>query len=268
MKYLIHITTFIKNEALDEILKSLVRFGYHGDSAIIITDDSGNRTAEKIYDKYKGTILNLAYATGKKRLGIALNKNRGLKYFHDHPEYEYICMMDDDIEFLKSGLLQRMEQVCREEKIEHVTGYLGDYEDPLSKSGFFTTFPIQAASDNVVWCNGSQGLCLFFTRNIVSQAKWFPKMPYTYGYEHGVFEAHCNRLEGRFPTLHPLFLEAPKYFQTQQIGNNYDVDRELIESKNAVEYKELVGKIVKGTYYPVSSHLNLRDEGVIQNWKA
>jgi len=119
--------------------------------------------------------------------------------------------------------------------ISHFTGYLGNYEDPLSGNPFFSQFPPLMQDEFLYHCLGSQGLFLFFERSVVQKIGYFnTNWRGKYGYEHADYSMRAGRIESRCPELYPILKHCNFYFKCQGIGNNYWDD----PKENAKQYAE------------------------------
>lgn len=221
---LIAISTFKKNPALVELLDSLNKHGYMEVADILVTDDGEGEA--------KGSIPpGVLYTTGK-NLGIAKNKNRAIKYFLENPQYNYLLLLDDDIVFRASGLIEE----CIDTRLQHVTGYLGQWEDgvgvvgaddrpQLSGNPFFVDFPRQGQTEDgkISFRFGSQGGMLFFSRTILEKAGYFHIPPGKYGYEHSIHSNVINRVQGYCIDWFPILENSPKFFHDNgKYANAYE----------------------------------------------
>lgn len=229
-KIAVAVTTYKKPEALRGWLDSCQAIGsLH---SVAVCDDNDGETKE-IVEEYKLRFpFPLHYLSGE-RQGIAGNKNRGIQWFLSQTDAApYLLLSDDDIKFseapvhteLEAGIGDRFIRAYFGTGLEHITGYLGNYADPLSGNPFFEQFPPIAEDDYLYHCGGSQGLLLFFTRNIVEKVGYFSLWRGVYGYEHVDYSMRCGRMDGRCPELYPILKHCNQYFRCQGIGNNYSAD--------------------------------------------
>lgn len=241
--FLIAISTFNKNEALIQCIKSIIDKGMMFRADIVICDDN-NGTAKDIPGVFGRS--DIFYITGP-NVGIAKNKNRGIKFFNDSGNYKYLILMDDDIEIAKHGLLEEFENAYLTDKAEHINMYLGSYTDPLSKKGFFTTFPVVHKTEYLYFARGCQGICCFYTKAILDRVGYFkPNWPYRYGYEHAEFSARCMKAQGTCPELFPMLHRSYKLIKTQTIPNTYEVDMDIVQSKQSAKYLEYLNDTYNG----------------------
>jgi glycosyltransferase involved in cell wall biosynthesis len=241
MKTLLAITTYLKNQALREIIRSLIEFDYHTGNTILICDDAAGG-AKEVYEEYKDKCdLHLVY--GKHRVGIAKNKNRGIKYFLENPGFSHIMMLDDDIEFIKAGGIQSLLESLEGSNLPHQTAYLGDYSHPKTGQGFFHEFkPIQE-DEYTYWCKGCQGILIFLPRKTAEEVGYFSTdWKSHYGYEHAEYAARINTFYATEPQLFPIWKRSYKYFKTQLIPNNYEANH----LPNAPIYDQKLARIRQG----------------------
>ena len=246
MKNLISITTYKKNKALRAILHSLIENKYPSQADILICDDN-NGEAREVYEEFNNTSsdLKLYYSTGPNK-GIARNKNRGIKFFLENG-YDRLLSMDDDIEFVGPGILEAFERSHRETGEHHINSFLGSYIDPLEKKGFFQVFPVKACSESkqLVWCEGVQGICCWYTREIVEKLGYFNLFKHRYGFEHAAYSARAHRVQGTCPEFFCMLANSPKYFKTQEVPNNYEIPGKELEAQG-LQYREIINRIYNG----------------------
>ena len=253
-------SSYLKNGALEDLLDSIIEHGYDREADILICDD-GEGHARDLVKMY-----GLLYTTGD-RGGIGHNKNRGIKYFLDNPQYKELVLIDDDVIMTRPGLMEEFRRTgsC------HVTGYLGSYEDglgftqdtriQLSGNPFFKDFPVKGQTDTgLIYCLGSQGFLMYFTREIVEKAKYFPVGPGHYGYEHSLYSNTINRLLGLYIDWFPILYKTPKYC----VGN-YSWPNQY-EAKPELNHKWWLKKrvdIMSGVNY-INKHHGIPEEEVIE----
>lgn len=252
MKTLLSISTYLKNPALEVITQSLLKNGYlSADIGLHISDDADGNAEEVFNNLLVLAPARIGYSTGP-RQGIAKNKNRGIKYFLEKTDAKYLILLDDDIVFINKGIVEEFIKASENSNWHHISTFLGEYGCNIhdSTAGYFSTFPIIAEDENLYWCGGVQGMCCFFTREIIEKVGYFNKFPYYYGYEHAEFSARCNKVSGYCPELFAVLKRSPKFFKTQQIPNNYEVDHNQLDlkvgGKQAKAYKEYLELIYKG----------------------
>lgn len=253
-KTLLAVSTYRKNEALRVLLNSLVDNGYTKDNEVVITDDAFPN-AKEVYDEFLPKIPSLSYMGGS-RGGIWYNKNRCLYWFLEKTKCSHLIMLDDDIVFTKAGMIEALQESTRVDGSKHIMGYLGGYRDPLTKTGFFSTFPVIASTDKLVWTNGTQGVLLYFTRDIVEAAGYYQKMPYFYGYEHSLYSRIVNKLQRVAPNFFCFFKKCPKFFVTQMIPNSYERQKgeeTLTEGEWDVKFREDIDKKQSPFYWEMAS---------------
>ena len=180
---------------------------------------------------------------GKGRGGVSINKNRGIKFFLDNPQYEDILMLDDDITFNGSGLIEH----CRASGHKHLCGYLGSPTDkpgwPLHSgetgNSFFTVFPAKGEDEYVYYCGGAQGMMMYIIRDLLEKVKYLNVMKHKYGYEHAIWSNRLNMADGKYLDWFPVLKESPRFFVTQNIANNYAIHDVYANSKEWEKLKEL-----------------------------
>lgn len=179
--------------------------------------------------------------SGKARGGVAINKNRGIKYFLEHPEFDELLMLDDDIVMTGPGLLE----ACRATGEPHMTGLLGGTEGAIFGADacpFFQSFPPKGETPTHWFCTGSMGMMLWYTRACVEKVGYFNAMPDKYGAEHSLYSCRINALYGKYIDWFPILKGCEGYFVSQSIPNNYTADYE----KNMKYYNKIKPEIFKG----------------------
>lgn len=250
-KTLISITTYKKCKALRVLLASLIEHGYNQD--IVVADDNCNNidkeglTAEQVCREFSDKLnIILMYNEKAGQLGISVNKNRGLKYLFEHPEYSSIIMVDDDIAFHRSGFLEHVGNVHKTHNLHHFAGYWTDeslFESQklvgLSGRQWSQDFPTIMESEHITWAAGTQGVLIFVTRELALQAGYMRRMKYFYGAEHSEYSTRLNMITGWCPTLFPTLKRCEKWFHGQFIENQYAIDIKKVE-ENMIQYRELL----------------------------
>lgn len=254
------VTTFRKNPALRVFIESYLKYGDLDNLAHFVICDDEFPTAQPVYDEFKdqfngklrylGGPLEQKIRTKKgkiittklekaERVGIARNKNRGIKFFLEETNDDHLYLFDDDIEFIDSGL----EANVLEANWTHITGYLADYRDPMSMLGFFQQFPPFHETEHLYWCMGSQGVMLYFYRSAIERLGYMNHdWPGKYGYEHSVHSARLSRIEGFYPEYYAILKGCPYFFRTQQVANDYAA----VPQENAAMFQALLDKVYTG----------------------
>jgi len=281
-KTLIAITTYMKSDGLVKLLTSLVKHNYHLSNKILVCDDNAGKdylitkkdnpdhphwrmeisgevlgidytivdpaempSAEKAVKTWLGVIrtpVDIEVTSGKARGGVAINKNRGIKYFLEHPEFDELLMLDDDIVMTGPGLLE----ACRATGEPHMTGMLGSGLQSESFGAdacpFFQSFPPKGETPTHFYCEGSMGCMLYFTREAVRKAGYFDRMPDIYGAEHSLYSNRINALYGKYIDWFPILKGCDRFFISQEIPNNYAANYE----KNMKYWAKRKPEIFKG----------------------
>lgn len=270
-KALIAISTFQKADAFYNLVESLVKYNYHTGNKILVTDDNAGKDyittrkdnpnhprwvevseseteinfagAPKVVENLKRDFpdLDIECVFGEKRGGVAINKNRGIKYFLEHPEFDELLMLDDDIVMTGPGLLE----ACRATGEPHMTGLLGGSEAEVFGADacpFFQSFPPKGETPTHWFCTGSMGMMLWYKRSIVEKAGYFNAMPDKYGAEHSLYSCRINALQGKYIDWFPILKGCEGFFKSQSIPNNYTADYE----KNMKFYNKIKPEIFKG----------------------
>ena len=268
-KVCICVSTFQKDLALYELLTSLIKHNYHVGNKIIVTDDNAglgytlDRKTNPDHPLFKDSKedklerpaawavvevfkerhpeLDIECVWGKSRGGVAINKNRGIKYFLEHPEFDELLAIDDDIIFTGPGLLE----ACRATGEPHMTGLLGGTEGAIFGADacpFFQSFPPKGETPTHWFCTGSMGMMLWYTRECVERAGYFNAMPDKYGAEHSLYSCRINALYGKYIDWFPILKGCEGFFVSQSIPNNYTADYE----KNMKYYNKIKPEIFKG----------------------
>jgi len=204
--------------------------------------DSAPEVVEEF--KAKHPEVDITCIFGKKRGGVSINKNRGIKYFLDHPEFVDILMMDDDIVFHASGYLD----LCRSSRHHHLLAYLGSPDEERGKklaSGetgnpFFSVFPAQGEDEFVYYCTGAQEMCRYATRDAIERVGYFDIFKHHYGFESAIYSSRINMAYGKFLDWFPVLKNSPDYFVSQSIANNYEIKDVYANRDQWMKRKEMV----------------------------
>jgi glycosyltransferase involved in cell wall biosynthesis len=266
---MIGVTTFKKNKALDVMLGSMLDYGYDREEVVIACGNRGE--AREVFDKYRDRFSKLALCYGKSRGGIAKNKNRLIRYFLEFSKEETVLLLDDDIQFIAPGLLEKIKEASDVDKQEHITLLWtdpGETIDQISGRKWFEDFPVRGASEHLTWHLGSHGVGLWFNRRLMEKLGYYNKFNYIYGYEHSAISCRAMVLQkfATNPELHPILKNCEKYFVGQQIPNDYEVSRDEFEKHNAPEYARIVSDAYLGKHLKVTNHwLSIKEEKVVTN---
>lgn len=258
----VSVSTYKKPEALKGNLQSILDSIGPGVLAVNISDDNDGECeeiAKEFSPKFEEAGITLTYSTGENK-GVAANKNRGIKFFLEDPvaqKCNYLILSDDDIKFTKARwgeefFTTQLLKATVECKMHHITGYLGHYKDPLTGNGFFKQFPPIMEDEYMLYCGGSQGILLFFTREAVLQAGYFDIFPTRYGYEHALYSNRINRIYGFEPRMYPILKNCHRYFGCQNIANNYEVIVDEVK-KNSAFYLKRLGQVIDGVGLTVTN---------------
>lgn len=253
MSTLICISTYLKNSALKDLLDSLIKFGYHEQAKIAICDDSNDFHAKPIYEEYRKK-CKLIYLSGGINSGIAINKNRGLKYFLSKPHFEDILMLDDDLIFYAPNFLEHCRKVCGEIKLPLISGlwtdFRGEQEEEVkgaSGNGWYSDFPVVAETEHTTWhFQGCHGCCLYMKREVVEKVGYMNNFTYHYGYEHSAYFSRALYASGSAPELFPVLKHSDLWYRGNCIPNNYEIDRDQVFNVNGVEHAELIRQVYMG----------------------
>ena len=280
VRALIAVSNFQKIDAASACLYSLVEHDYAEGNRILLTCDNGGKpytltragnpehpllkevdsldmpsAPEAVQSLREALGIDIVCLHTGKREGVAVNKNRAIHYFLNHPEFDELLLLDDDIVMTGAGLLE----ACRETNEPHMTGMLGGQENAVFgsvKAPFFETFPVMGARKTHVYAAGSMGMMLWFTREAVERAGYFNKMPDFYGAEHSLYSNRINALYGKFIDWFPILKDCGRFFISQSIPNNYKADYE----KNMKYWAKLKPEIFKGINLKVTSPgFNIKD---------
>lgn len=254
------VSTYKKNAALRGWLESVKDFGRV--SVVHIADDNDGE-AQAVAEEYHAKHwageypFPVHYSTGPNS-GIARNKNRGIKFFLEAPEArscKYLVLSDDDIKFKRAEfgdacIGDLFVKASENAGLRHLTGFLGGsfgkhHEDgsvTFQAEPFFQQFLPLAEDEYVYQCLGTQGVLLFFHRELVELLGYFSQFPGRYGYEHADYSMRANRIEGRNPELYPILKNCPNYFGCQGIPNEYEAN----PAENNAEYLKRKEAVYKG----------------------
>jgi glycosyltransferase involved in cell wall biosynthesis len=226
-KTLIGVTTYKKNDVLLRFLRSCLNLGEGGvclgpelghDWDVVIADDSPGDA----WDTVKTNIVSGAYLTGNTN-GIWANKNRVISYFLKKSDADFLLLMDNDVEFIKRGLLSYLADVGRREEQEHILGYIGE--------GLQISFPFQAESKDLRWHPGCIGQMMWFSRKLLQKIGYMKKFPYFYGGEHSDLSRRALRVQGYDPKHFPTLKKSLEYIKDSEInyqsypGGELNLDR-------------------------------------------
>ncbi len=243
-KFLIGVSTYLKNGALREFLDSAIKNDYLETCDILICDDADGH-AKEVFAEYpqKG----LLYTTGS-NLGIARNKNRAIRFFLEQKHYTHLILTDDDMLFTAPGLFEE----CIAAGWPHTMGYLGEMSCSLegARGGFFDTFPIKGKTDiepETIFTNGSQGVMLYMTRDVVEKCMYYPIAPGRYGYEHSIYSNIINNAYLKYAMdWFPFLKTFPKFM----VGNyNHPNQYEAKPEENQKWWLDMRNKIQSGVDY-------------------
>ena len=227
------VTTYNKNPALRVWMETFLEHRDDRVKNVVICDDSDESNALEVFHEFNTKMpkdCNLHYRGGR-RVGIARNKNRGLKFFMQETDARFVVLWDDDVEFVGPGI----ETQLLKAEYAHITGYLGDIRDadgnmqhiPFGATGnpFFVTFPVAGETDYLCFCAGSQGVMLFCVREVIERVGYFDvDWKGYYGFEHSIWSNRINRGFGICPDWFAILKGCERYFQTQQVPNTYEPD--------------------------------------------
>ena len=254
-KVCICVSTYQKDVALSTLLESLVAYEYHTGNRLVIVDDHQglpydlNRKTNPNHPLFKDNDLqeikrpsavmvvegfkvkhpdvDISCVFGKARGGVAINKNRGIKYFLERPEFDELLMLDDDIVMTGPGLLE----ACRATGEPHMTGMLGEGSSQAASFGavkapFFETFPVKGETPTHVFAEGSMGMMLWANRSCVEKVGYMDQLSKDgfYGMEHSTWSNRINALYGKYIDWFPILKGCDRFFVSQEIPNNYTAD--------------------------------------------
>lgn len=313
---LISVSTFMKSDALRVVLESLLDYGYDKVAKVHIADDNGGasytvtkeknphhpiwefaegdsvemQSALEVYNDLKGQFANgLHISYGKGRGGISINKNRGIYYFLNKTQAPYLLLIDDDIRFVRSGMIEEWAQVLQDNAdlvgangkytLNTLTGYWSDiaidaskWEDKfeggkswaVTKAGWFDTFPLEAVGNKIEWRRGCMGVSNFYARKAVEEVQYYDLLPGKYGYEHSLHTSRVLlKVDRRSPQLFPIYDWSERYFVGQAVPNNYSGTVEEAQ-KSDPKYQELMNGFAFGLNLKNEKHgLNLKEETII-----
>jgi hypothetical protein len=267
MPNLIAISTYKKNQGLDELITTLLNNDYDKASTILITDDNDGE-AKSVYEKYRKE-CKLVYITGPNG-GIARNKNRAIKYFLSKPHFNRLSLLDDDLLFVKPGLFDDLEGCLDDIKLPVITGLWSDYTaNPeqnilgASGNGWFDDFPPIGYSKNlrVSFHEGCHGCLKYLKREAVEAVGFFNVLPLGYGFEHSLYISRIMKQFNQCPRLFPIFRFSSYYYHGNKIPNNYEVDHEEVFKINGAEHDRILTDVFNGySIYNKEHGLNKKKE--------
>lgn len=292
----IAISTYQKSDGLDELLASLLEHDY-GEYTTLICDDFGAQpyqvirqdnpghrdwnlpenssldvinkpSALEIYKKYKDRFRHLVFLHGKERGGVSINKNRGIWYFLNKTQDDYLLLLDDDLLFHSSGMVEDWIEVLKANtsndpitglySLDHLTGTWTDYDpdffDKLkgrpmieSRKAWDADFPVEALGQNgLEWRRGCQGCSCFFTRKAVEAVGFYDLLTF-YAFEHSLYSSRVMlKVNRRSPILYPVFDYSGKYYIGNGLANNYNDSKENADAADPMYQARLNNEIARG----------------------
>lgn len=281
MPTLIAISSYKKWDACSVLLDSLIKHNYTEGNEIVLCDDNNNNPdkhgtcGSDVFKKYKKLIPNLVLAYGKNG-GVSICKNRGIKYFLEKSKADRLVLSDDDLEVLKPGLLEHLEEISQKEGERHIHLKWNDADPDLKNNrisasllglknrGWDKDFPTKGYTDDLTFHAGCQGIFLWFTREIIEKIGYFPAMPSKYGAEHAVYSAQAQMAQGKSPELFAQLRHSYKWILGQNIANDYEVDMEKVRL-NLAYHDQLIHKIKNREYlFNGLSGLSKKQERIIK----
>lgn len=254
---LITISTFKKNEACEQLIESLLNNNYK--ERIVITDDSDNFNALPVYNRFRKE-AEITYLGGSVNAGISLNKNRGIKYFLEHSQYNNMLSLDDDLLITKSGLIDHLDMICKEDDLQFTTGFWtdkvfkGELKQLWGTGGWSDQFPVKAESAWNTWHGGCHGCLVFYRRTAIEKVGYFNKLSLKYGFEHSLYCSRILRAFGLCPELFPIMKFSRTWFHGNDIPNNYEIDVSKVFEINGAEHSRLLLKVYEGKGLTIEDH--------------
>ena len=233
MKHHIHIKTFKKPDLLNALLLSLHQHGYVTAKTIITVGDDNPGESLEVLTKFDFV---QAYLTGDVH-GIWANNNRGIKYFLEDCDADALMILDNDIEFTKSGMLETLEQSWKADRQEHITGFARGLD---GIDGLQVVFPFVVESAFLKWHPGCHGVMFWQTRRIVETVGYQLEYKYFYGAEHAEYTHRCLKAQRNSNIgLYPVLKQCHDFFKLNPADHKeYEFDIAQVMEKNQNQMQE------------------------------
>ena len=177
-------TTNIRIDILEELFISIKDNVDSNIIKILIVDQCKNNYHKEIIDKYSNIFNEIIYNEFNK--GISSCQNIGIRHLIYKYDIDIGFGCDDDIIIHKNGLNRYAETIIKT-GIHHFCYY--PYDEYVKINFINPNIIIQTIyKDNILELNSGISGCFFsFTKEMIKNIGYFPKLSYIYGYEHEIF---------------------------------------------------------------------------------
>jgi hypothetical protein len=258
MKHHLHIKTFKKPVMLEALLLSLEQHGYVGDQVTLTVGDDNPGESLDVLKKFNFVD---AYLTGNVH-GIWANNNRGIKYFLEESDADALLVLDNDIQFTESGMLEELENANRCDHQEHITGFVKGLD---GVDGLQVVFPFIAESKYLKWHPGTHGVMFWQTRQLVETVGYQLEYSYFYGAEHAEYTHRCLAAQRNSTFgLCPVLKNSSKFFRLNpDDARVYEFDIDQVMATNQQKMQERDALTINGLNLKEESH-HLRGELIVK----
>ena len=177
-------TSVIRMNIIEELFISLRNNVDSDIIKILIVDFSTNDYHKKIIKNYSNIFNEIIY--NEKNKGISACQNIGIRHLIYKYDIDIGFCCDDDIIIHKNGINKYVEAIIKS-NIHHFCyfPYKELVESQIINPSYFTQ---EIYNDNILFFkNGISGCFLSFTKLMIEENGYFPKLYYNYGYEHEIF---------------------------------------------------------------------------------
>jgi hypothetical protein len=177
-------TTNIRIDIVEELFISIKDNVDSNIIKILIVDQCKNNYHKEIINKYSNIFNEIIYNEFNK--GISSCQNIGIRHLIYKYDIDIGFGCDDDIIIHKNGLNRYAETIIKT-GIYHFCYY--PYDEYVKKNFINPNIIIQTIyKDNILELNSGISGCFFsFTKEMIENIGYFPKLSYIYGYEHEIF---------------------------------------------------------------------------------
>ena len=177
-------TTNIRIDIVEELFISIKDNVDSNIIKILIVDQCKNNYHKEIINKYSNIFNEIIYNEFNK--GISSCQNIGIRHLIYKYDIDIGFGCDDDIIIHKNGLNRYAETIIKT-GIYHFCYY--PYDEYVKINFINPNIIIQTIyKDNILELNSGISGCFFsFTKEMIENIGYFPKLSYIYGYEHEIF---------------------------------------------------------------------------------
>ena len=253
-------TTNIRIDILEELFISIKDNVDSNIIKILIVDQCKNDYHKQIIDKYSNIFNEIIYNEFNK--GISSCQNIGIRHLIYKYDIDIGFGCDDDIIIHKNGLNRYAETIIKTD-IHHFSYY--PYDEYVKMNILNPNIIIQTIyKDNILELNSGISGCFFsFTKEMIKNIGYFPKLSYIYGYEHEIFTYNYLKKKCSYDIISSssqisnseknieLNIKSIKNTSLSDINKNY-----LKKNKNEADiYKKNLGQYIP--YYDYSEFIQI-----------